>query len=32
MADPLWNETYKGAAMTSGPVQDLRHGVKGATR
>ena len=33
MADSLWNETDAGtAAMMSGPIQDLSHGVKGATR
>lgn len=32
MADPLWNETDKGTAMINGPVWDLRHAVKGATR
>ncbi len=32
MADSLWNETDIGAAMMSGPIQDLSHGVKGATR
>ncbi len=32
MADSLWNETDERAAMMSEPVQERRHGVKGATR
>lgn len=32
MADSLWNETNAGTAAMNGPVQGLRHAVKGATR